>query len=447
MKSRTLSPRAFGLKTPAPLWTAPAFDRCLLLALIYPIATIFLIWAIFGHVGPAEAALHLQPDIAFWRRGLVALGLGLSTFGILRGVRTLGLKSQILLIVAAGAGLFAFVPPFDLDARGLDVAVGTALGIGVFWGFITAGVGARDWPGIGASLFAIALAIVATVGISGADAVVAIAVSAGVLFVAGFTAGTSKSAIRYRRQGIFFSLFFPAMILACLGFAAVLSPLKTWNDVGPLLLFLGLLTLLNAPFDWASLGLTRALLRRGLELGGWWPYFLALVDAALAGIIIAALALVMVIGVQAFDELAVHGGGKPVLPLDTLFDGIAKNPAAPEYWWAYALLLSSMIPSLINLAIGGMAFTRGIPWLARLILNWIPEGKAVPEYKRQPAAIGLTVQMFAGAGLGIAARGLLAWGLIFHVMPWIGLDLLDMARAVATFDLPMRVARLVAGTL
>jgi hypothetical protein len=62
------------------------------------------------------------------------------------------------------------------------------------------------------------------------------------------------------------------------------------------------------------------------------------VDACLAGVIIALLALTMVIGVQAFDELAVHGGGKPVLPLDTLFDGIANNPAAPEYWWAYALL-------------------------------------------------------------------------------------------------------------
>jgi hypothetical protein len=225
---------------------------------------------------------------------------------------------------------------------------------------------------------------------------------------------------------------------------ALLSPLGTWGIAGPLLLFLGLLTLLNAPFDWASLGLTRALLRRGLELGGWWPYLLACVDAALAGVIIALLALTMVIGVQAFDELALHGGGKPVLPLDALFDGIAKHPAAPEYWWAYALLLSSMIPSLINLAIGGMAFTRGIPWLARLILNWIPEGKAVPEYKRQPAAIGLTVQMFAGAGLGIAAQAFLAWGLIFHLMPWIGLDLLDMARAVAAFDLPARVAKLFA---
>jgi hypothetical protein len=71
----------------------------------------------------------------------------------------------------------------------------------------------------------------------------------------------------------------------------------------------------------------------------------------------------MVIGVQAFDELAVRGGGKSVFPLDTLFDGITKTPAAPEYWWAYALLLSSMIPSIINLAIGGMALSRGVPGL------------------------------------------------------------------------------------
>ena len=54
---QTLFPHAFGLKTPAPLWTAPAFDRCLLLALLYPIVTIFIIWAVSGHVGPAEAAL------------------------------------------------------------------------------------------------------------------------------------------------------------------------------------------------------------------------------------------------------------------------------------------------------------------------------------------------------------------------------------------------------
>jgi hypothetical protein len=36
MADRTLFPHAFGLKKPAPLWTAPAFDRCLLLAWSIP---------------------------------------------------------------------------------------------------------------------------------------------------------------------------------------------------------------------------------------------------------------------------------------------------------------------------------------------------------------------------------------------------------------------------
>jgi hypothetical protein len=233
------------------------------------------------------------------------------------------------------------------------------------------------------------------------------------------------------------------MVVAC--FAAAASfPLDL---VGPFLLFQGILTLLNAPFDWASLGLTRALLRRGLELGGWWPYSLALVDACLAGVIIALLALTMVLGVQAFDDLAIHGGDKPVLSLPTLFDGVAKNPAAPEYWWVYALLLSSMIPSLVNLAIGGMALMRGVPGVSRLLLRWIPEGREVPDYRRPLAALALTGQMFAGAFLGIAAQAFLAWGLIFHVMPWIGLDLLAMARVIAAFDLPTRIGQLFARIL
>jgi len=69
------------------------------------------------------------------------------------------------------------------------------------------------------------------------------------------------------------------MILACFAAAPLTSLPEGGGVSGPLLLFLGLLTLLNAPFDWASRGLTRALLRRGLERGGWWPYLLALVDA------------------------------------------------------------------------------------------------------------------------------------------------------------------------
>ena len=207
------------------------------------------------------------------------------------------------------------------------------------------------------------------------------------------------------------------MILACLVAANLLSPLERWEQVGPMLLFLGLLTLLNAPFDWASLGLTRALLRRGLEFGGWWPYLLALVDALLAAVIVALLAIAMVIGVQAYDGLAVHGGGAPVLPLDPLFNGIAAHPTAPEYWWAYALLLSTMIPSLINLVIGGASLVRWTPGLPSLLLRSMPAGKTVPTFDRAWIALVLTLQIIGGMILGVAVQALLVVGVIGYVMP------------------------------
>jgi hypothetical protein len=183
------------------------------------------------------------------------------------------------------------------------------------------------------------------------------------------------------------------------------------------------------------------LLRRGLELGDWWPFFLAVADALAAAFIIALLALTTVIGVQTLDHLAVHGGGIAVLPR-SLFDRIAAHPELPEYWWVYALLLSTMIPSLLNLMIGGASLLRGIPGLPALLLRFMPAGKAVPAFDRTCFALVLTSQVFVGAFLGIAAQFVLAIGVIFYVLPWMGLELLDTAHAMAEYDLPMRVLRL-----
>jgi hypothetical protein len=83
MADRTLFPHAFGLKAPAPLWTAPAYDRCMLLALIYPIAAVFIIWAISGHVGPAEAGLGLS-ELPPWRRAFAVAAVGLEIYALSR---------------------------------------------------------------------------------------------------------------------------------------------------------------------------------------------------------------------------------------------------------------------------------------------------------------------------------------------------------------------------
>jgi hypothetical protein len=44
------------------------------------------------------------------------------------------------------------------------------------------------------------------------------------------------------------------------------------------------------------------------------------------------------------------------------------DPSAPEYWWLYALLLSTVIPSLVSLGIEGTSLLRGLPALTFFLL-------------------------------------------------------------------------------
>jgi hypothetical protein len=326
MADRTLFPHAFGLRVPAPLWTAPAFNRCLLLALAYPVVSIFIIWAVSGHVGPAEAAMGLKPSLPGWQRG-VSLGeiglfsaawwrfvkstqtklaerLALYPPGLISGwrgyFRTKGWKVLIWLILACIVllGALAIVGPVFVIL--VLIAAMAAYLIVPF-----AYHGAGNAAGAISLGMALALSMVLFVR-EGLFIIFGCAyASIFVLMILGILA------VRHGRQGVFLAILVPAMVIACLVAADVLPSVSIWGIAGPLLLILGLLTLLNAPFDWGSLGLTRSLLRRGLELGGWWLYALALLDAGLAAVIMGALAVTMVMGVQAFDTLAVHGGGAP----------------------------------------------------------------------------------------------------------------------------------------
>ena len=436
-----LFPHAFGLKKPAPLWTAPAFDRCLLLALIYPVATIFIIWTVSAHdVGPAEAALGLKAGVPTWLRwlGLGAIVLELFTFW--HGVRMTGQKSWLLLGIV-------FVFNFFVAVAGLLAVACVTVGVFLFIGAL-AGAPAFKVARYFSFLSCIAVAAAGLLAFAfGIAPTFVAAIPMAVMFAAaaGVHDWMKNVALHQRWHGLFLSLFVPAMILICLGAAFILSRFTGWQITGPLALFFGLLTFINAPFNWASLGLTRALLRRGLELGGWWPVALALVDAFFAAGIIALLAITMVIGVQAFDDLAVLGGGQRVLPLDVLFDGIKASPSAVKYWWLYALLLSSMIPSFINLMIGGASFICGVPGLTSVLLQFLPVGRAVPAFNRAWIALVLTVQVFLGAALGVAAQFLLLVGVIGYLLPLLGLELLQTARDIAAPDLPMEAWKLFGG--
>ncbi len=101
-----------------------------------------------------------------------------------------------------------------------------------------------------------------------------------------------------------------------------------------------------------------------------------------------------------------------------------------------------MIPSLVNLVIGGASLVRGLPGLATLLLRKIPVQANVPKFDRAWIATVLTAQVAAGAALGVAAQAFLVVVIIGYVMPFFGLELLQMARDVAAFNLPARVGQL-----
>lgn len=242
-------------------------------------------------------------------------------------------------------------------------------------------------------------------------------------------------------QGIFQTILLCVLTALCfLSAYELAASFPKWGTAGALLLFLGLLTLINAPFDWASLGLTRALLRVGLERGGWWPLLLALIDAVCAALIVALLTIAMVLGIQAFNSLAVLGGGTAILSLERLLAGIGNRETAqePEFWWVYVLLLSTLVPSLINLGIGGASLMRGLPFLPSVLLRFLPEDSPVPSAERVWIPLVLALQTVGGVILGLAVQALIFWGVIVHVMPWFGFGLLDMARDLVAFDLPAK---------
>jgi hypothetical protein len=129
------------------------------------------------------------------------------------------------------------------------------------------------------------------------------------------------------------------------------------------------------------------------------------------------------------------GGGPVILRLDTLFNDIAAHPAAPKYWWVYALLFSTMIPSLFNLAIGGVSLARGIPVARSWLYSRMPESGEIAWGRQILMAVALTGVTVLGGAIGIGALILLIlsgyFALYFAVTHGLGYSLLDLARLIA----------------
>ena len=169
----------------------------------------------------------------------------------------------------------------------------------------------------------------------------------------------------------YFLLLFAALA------AVVLRSEETLDDqVRSVVLFIGFLPLLNAWADFASVGLTRWRLRCGVQ---GHLVFNAVVDAVAAIAIMFLLAFAII----ATIHFVRPGGGAPLVNLPALFTDLRTAPG--QYWWLGFMLFSTLLPTLIHLAIGAFAlFTLVSGWLGRPIAAGLLKGDS-PE-GRSPAS-------------------------------------------------------------
>lgn len=456
--------RQLGLDQAQPLWTPESYDRCLLLALFYPLACLFIFWVISGTIGPIEQALGLNAIENTRDRIGIAVGLLVIVLLCRQGYRSAIIMSGLCLLGAVTVAIaFSYVGVGVVAVAGLGL--GLSLGVGVF-AVAFAGVVTGAFLVAGAFFGADAIADAIADGGSGASIVTSsvFSVIVGFTFVVGFAvsfdvadrfASWVISIIRRVSYGAYSLLMVMGLAIS----PALLSHSEGWEATGPFLLFFGVLVFVNAPLDWLTLGVTRALLWRGVDRRGLTPIAWGLVDIGVALLLLVILSVVMILGIQLFNAAAVFGVRESVdqaiidaavfLKPANLVTGMA-NPATrgnPEYWWVYATLFSTLLPSWLHLLVASGCFVRGSTRLNQVIGNDLLRGKEgeplLPTIHTKLAALLAAQRTF---GLALATTVFIGglWFVFFVLFPHILPRLLDLVIPLSGSDWATRFVNSIA---
>lgn len=394
-------------------WSTGAYDWCLRLALIYPIASLYMFWVITGRNTSGIPRL-LPEDVSDLGRVIVLLVLPASTALYVKGMRTVGLRGVAIFAgTSAAAGAVAVVV---VAAFALALALVLALAVAVAVANTVTGVGVL-------AAAAAAFTASASAGVVGATSlsVLAKAIAYPVAFASAST-GTRliyfvyKSASSHGWLRLFYLLHWLALV-------AVLVATLWWTagqdltaqkiaSIASLIVFLGLLPLVNVVFDWLSLGATRFFLRRAKQS----PFPLAntILDFVVGLALIVPLALAITATLQAVNLITAAGGATQAwVDVPHILATIRQNPTDVAVWWIYVTLFSTLLPTLAHFVIAsGSLVTVEWSWLSGRLLELLTR----PDLENDSdtilqASLLLTLRTVLGVVLGGGFFALVVWGL------------------------------------
>ena len=111
---------------------------------------------------------------------------------------------------------------------------------------------------------------------------------------------------------------------------------------------------------------------------------------------------------------------------------LAAQPYATRYWWVYAMLVSTMIPSLVNLVVATFYFLRSFKPFRLFILDNFVDGEPLPFVPRGAAALVLTFQHWLASGFATLLVSCAAFAIAMLVRHWVGEHIFGIVNLVAS---------------
>lgn len=320
----------------------PIHDLAMRMAIAYPLLFVVAQFLVTGEPVTMAAYPLVPEDTAY---GWTLAAFGLVVAGLFARILSLDMSKGVfeklstwLMLRALPVGLEAgLLFGFGLViAVGLVVAVGFALAIGLVIAFGL--VAALALPGALAVALAISLALVfAGLGVGVFALALALAFA--------LPAVVCALCRRDQRLGQLAYLLLNFYAYLCALTAAIWIPAGDATAV--LVIAFALLPTVNALFDWLSYGITILLLSTGHRWQGPWRVIFGGLDLAAAAVLFFALSLALIGTLTLVDSFR----AEPLFDLAALLSDI-QNGKLADHAWVLAMVASTLLPTLVHLAIG-----------------------------------------------------------------------------------------------
>jgi hypothetical protein len=394
-------------------WTL--LDFALLWAVLYPVLLLLLQWVVMG-----EGRLGAFAVLPEWQSWIEPVGTSVAL---------------TLVLIAPKLEMWASASPqvFFRKVAGwlpiLAVAVTAAAAFAV-----TAAVTAAA-PAAVAVTAAVAFAFAVAVTGAAPGAVTAAAAVAFAFAVTGAAPAATARLARSGRARLAYGLMMTIYVLLILSIPAFLSFERVNEQGRGVYLFLGLFPLLNGVFDFLSYGVTLGLWRVGLRRGGIAPWVLGFADIVAALLLFTALGAALILSIAVMNRLA----GVDILPLDPIFADLRSKPIADQPWlasaqaqymWLYAMLFSTLVPTLIHAGLSCLSLAQWAPaGLRRRYVGWIDRRDESP-WAEIGVTVGLGLTWFMSFMLPLVGLGGLLW-LVQGAAPLVGETYLQVFELLA----------------